>query len=242
MGILIARKHLGLVASEPDPPDLGTLISLMHFNDTPGSSVFTDEVPGRVWTEFGTDLYISNTHAKFGDTSLICGLAGYTRLITDSTDFNLGEAGEVNFEMDIWFYLVDANGGGWGNPICTWRPDVATGPSLAIGGAPTSNTGKIMFEGTSDSLISTTAPTLNTWHHLLINRHDGWMRMFLDGVKDAEGTVVGTASPTTTPFALAGSYYGGSVFRGWLDEFRFVIGAPERTEDFTPPVAPYTYP
>ncbi len=250
MSILIARKHLGSGGSgiiiEPPPIDyLATLKSLMHFDAAHDSQIFDDELPN-IWTPQTPGILIKNTEFKFGGSSMLPS-GESAKITTDGAPFALNVMSDpfqppIDFEMDLWFYLGDSDGGGWGNTICTWRPDVATGPFLVIGGSTTGNTGKIHFASGTEDLISATSPTLNVWHHLLINRHGSVMKMFLDGIEDVSGTVVSTGTSPAIPFAIGGGYYTLSVFRGYIDEFRFSINTPERISNFTPPIAPYVYP
>jgi hypothetical protein len=163
---------------------------------------------------------------------------------TDAADFALGNgAGAVDFETDFWLRLDGSvDNGGWGNTVMSWRPDVATGPYLIIGGSGTDNTGVIRFSGSTGFVQGATTLSLNTDYHILLNRYGGFLRIYLNGVLDGSGTCTTTSSPVTTPFALAGGYYVQSRLRGYLEEFRFVRDAPERTSNFTPPVSAYTYP
>ena len=92
--------------------------------------------------------------------------------------------------------------------------------------------------------IAPSTPTpLGVWYHLALVRAGTSVKLFLNGV--AIGAAVGVVGSVTGGggrFALGsvGEYlgYGGEYGVQWMghvDDFRYTIGAPRYTADFTPP-------
>lgn len=243
MNALIARKHLRPPAGDPPEADPGEILSLLHFDGTNNSTSFPDET-GRVWTRTGTGIVISTAQSPGHGTSSLKSVAGAARsdLRTASSDFLLGSgASQANVEFDFWLRLDSVNNGGWGNYLVCWRPDIASGPQFSAGGTG-ANASKLYFEGSSGAVFGSTTLATATNYHVLVNLYGGLMRIFLNGVLDGSGAMTATGSPSTTDFCLAGGYYTQARLAGYMNEFRFVGNAPERTANFTPPASPYTYP
>jgi hypothetical protein len=240
----IARKHLGAISGvAPPPADSEEVISLLHFDGAHLSTSFTDEVVTNTWVRNGTDaadLFISNSQSKFGGTAARTqpGTGQCDLRPVDPTPFLLGFGPDaVDFETDMWIRRTSSTS--WSEYIMSWQPSVAAGPYLSIGGTNSTYVGKVRFSGTTGSVTGTTVLALNQWYHVLVNRYGGLMRIFIDGVLDASGTMTTTNS---NQFCLFGSYYSQGRLRAYVDEFRFVREPLERSANFTPPILAYTYP
>lgn len=86
------------------------------------------------------------------------------------------------------------------------------------------------------------------WHHILFQRRGATVEIYVDGVVGAgthnAGTNVITDIPNTYRFRLNGAYNNATsdniqTFTGYMDEFRFTVGAPRAAGNFTPPVSPH---
>lgn len=86
-------------------------------------------------------------------------------------------------------------------------------------------------------------PSADTWYHVTISRDGTNFRMFIDGTQ-LGATEVSSASITSRSDSLEIGYFdlGATdyVLDGWIDEFRFSVGVPRWTTDFTPPTEAYS--
>ena len=82
-------------------PYFSNVVSLMHFDGANGSKVFTDQIAGRTWTNFGTDIAISTAQSKFGGASLNGGNINSNYLVSDTpaSDFTFGTG---DFTIELW--------------------------------------------------------------------------------------------------------------------------------------------
>jgi hypothetical protein len=81
------------------------------------------------------------------------------------------------------------------------------------------------------------------WHHIEMSREGttGLLRLFIDGVLEGSLTT-STAAITDSTGALcvgAENNIGANPWQGWIDEFRFSVGAVRHTANFTPPEKAY---
>jgi len=119
--------------------------------------------------------------------------------------------------------------------------------------------GQIAFgvnNGTAgQTIVGTTVVADLVWHHIAVTRNatSGQLRLFVDGVLDAEGSGPlgdlsyrdgrATAWPNSDPFLVLGAekHDAGAAYpsyNGWLDELR-VSTVVRYTNSFTPPATPF---
>ena len=65
--------------------------------------------------------------------------------------------------------------------------------------------GRPRLYATSDRVVASKSIPIGAWTHVVITRSSGSLKLYLDGVLDAQGTWSGTFAPTTVGGSLAGS-------------------------------------
>lgn len=196
----------------------GSVKSLLHFDDTPGSNSFLDEVPGVIWNNIGSPV-ISSTH-QFDVGSGVFGSNGYIHS-TVQPFYHVGLT--VDYTLEFWFKVIN------------WNPGDHTMMSLdfknvQFGAQASGSYMQFFWEiyGSSWTTFPVTSNILTSdtnWHHIAITRNFGKTKMFVDGV---------LASSTDNPMPIYQTYDSYIGARGdgtvtssgqWLiDDFRATIG------------------
>lgn len=244
-GILMVNPLVGFGAAPPAGGGGGGVGNdeytkiLLHFDGTHGSTTITDDNAGgsaHTWTATGSS--ISTTESKFGGASLDCGAsAGYVTT-PDHADFTLGTS---DFTVDFWF-----NRQGYGTPQY---------PFLHAGSGGATNWGVVgEFISINDKLQcyvrsgssaeghcrSTSVFNATGWHHVAYVRSGSNFYLFIDGVEEATATGSGSVNDSSGSFAVGcRADTLGSIFNGYLEEFRLSVGIARWTSGFTPPTAAY---
>jgi hypothetical protein len=89
--------------------------------------------------------------------------------------------------------------------------------------------------GVANDLTYTVTLTANTWYHVAITRAASTVRIFLNGVQGASGTVTSNYSATGT--LTIGPQYSSN---GYMSNIRIVKGVAVYTGNFTVPTSPLT--
>ena len=176
---------------------------------------------------------ISTSVFKYGTGSVRTGSGNYLYTpIKSQFQFAAGD-----FTVETWAYVVN---------------NVATACLLDCNQAGSnfgwfleySNTRGLLFymgTGTSGSDVRyATTPALTTWTHLAVSRQSGTLRLFIDGVLVASGSLP-NSSVATLPLLVgaANSYTTTYYFDGYLDDIRITKGIARYTATFTPPTAAF---
>lgn len=213
---------------------------LLHFEGQDGSTAITDSNTGsvaRTWTPIGTAQLDSSTK-KFGSTSALVNAGGDGWSTPDHADFALGSS---DFCIDAWFNCTAPLG--FARAISGQGDDAFTSASSYIIRRQTNgvmclyvgNSGAPIFDGTT--IFS---DTINTgWHHIAVTRSAGTFRMFIDGKLEAIATSAFVIPDSSLAHYVGRRSPGSDGWIGWIDEFRFSVGTPRWTKDFTPPRRPY---
>jgi len=207
-------------------PDFNSVVSLLHFDGTDGSTTFTD-VKGLSWTASGA-AQIDTSQSKFG-TSAVLFDGTDDQISTSGTGFEFG-AGD--FTIECWVRFSTVSG-------LQFLMSTSGSPYIWIEINNTS-AGKMTayIHGTNRS--STNDINANQWYHVAISRASGAAKFFLDGVQ--QGTDVSTSAGPAGSLrwggasGLAGS---SSFLNGWIDEARVTKGVARYTANFTPPTAAF---
>lgn len=216
-------------------PHFSSVVALLPMNGSNDSTTFTD-ITGRVWTPFG-NAKISTTQSKFnGSSGLFDGVSDYISTAA-SSDFAFGTG---DFTVECFVYIKS-----WTN----------TSPYL-IGNYTGAASGKWGFyinaSGTqlgfrhADSVVihQNCSMSLNTWHHVAVDRISGSLKMFVDGFKlaaDAAFTANLNASSVVAIGALAPSYPNNDELDGHMAEMRVTKGVGRYTDDFSSPAGAYPH-
>lgn len=215
-----------LAAADPivaDLPATGTdplwasVISLLRFNGTNGSTTFTDDTGLRTWTANG-NAQISTTTPRNGTG---CGLfdgTGDGLTPTNAADFALG-TGDFSIELDVRI------GGA-----------LSANQVLFLSGATTASSGSFYIGLTAPRLVSvysyvsnatlitsSISLTDNTWHRIEVSRSGNVLRLFVDGA--LAGSISNTQNFTAGTAARVGMVSDGTFsFNGRMDNFRVTKG------------------
>ena len=170
--------------------------------------------------------YSKNTHSG---SMVFDGVDDYLS-VPDSTNLDFG-AGDWTIEH--WFYKT----GALKNYDSLW-------------GKFASNAGYWMHIGASGNILmgydgnnygtSTETIKLKRWYHIATVRHNGTLKVYLDGVPTSISYSYGGNNDNSTPF-LIGALNGFSrPTEGLISDFRIVKGTAVYTSAFTPPSQPLT--
>lgn len=209
--------------------------SLVHFNGTNGSTVFTDSIGVFTWTPSG-GAQLGTLHAKFGSASLDITAGGSL----SSSTFAITSVWTA--DAQVWFIDNTVDHGVMS--LVGPTPFNATAISAGNNGSPAIYS----FSRTGATLGGTTSGTKTTWNtgqfyhfEMTYDFVAGKYYFYVDGVKDAE--LVDATAPSGSGWQLqlgVDTNFGNSLF-GYIDEFRFTDATehPSGT-GFSPPVAEYT--
>ena len=252
MTLLTEPTRIVLAKGQPVPNDpylYTNTVLLLHGDGTNGSTTIVDssKVAGspKTVTAFG-NAQISTAQSKFGGASILFDGTGDRLTVPDSNDFEFGSG---NFTIESWVRLTS----GGNNKVVfakSNRNDSGGIGSFALNITPT-NTVVILASssvGPTGSLwqveqTSTTALSLNTWHHLAFVRNGNVFSLYIDGISSASTTqaitlvnnaevlTIGTLGYTSGTFV--------NDFPGYIDDLRITKGIARYTSNFTPPTAPF---
>lgn len=176
----------------------------------------------------GGQPIISTTTAPTGmSSSIYFGPAGSVgRLITGTVSGISPGAGNYTFEG--WIYLLSSN-----TPEkAVWRVTCSGTPSLYIFSLVNN---KMFVYDNSAGTICTQATTIpiNTWTHVAAVRNgtgSNNVRIYINGVQQAQGTQASSINPTQIAINDATTY----PFDGYFSNLRFVSGVALYRSNFTP--------
>ena len=213
-------------------PNYSQITTLLHFDGTNGTQVFTDNGPGAL--TFGgnnANPVLTTTDPKFGTASVTFpGTAGSYVSCTNGAPFAFGTS---DFTIEFWLNRVNVNSYIFGNVSSA----LATNYTAAIG-----PTGLINFSSGngSNSLLATTAVASGTWTHIAITRSGSTFRMFINGVLDATATLTPNFSSTSTFAIGAVGTTAATTLSGRIDEFRITNGFARYTSSFNVATAAFS--
>jgi hypothetical protein len=202
---------------------------LIHSDTSDGDTTFVDSSPDNhsITTVNGPPQH-KDTVAKFGNTSMYPN-GGGLKFIPISSEFDL----TGDFTIDCWFYSTgDQNYGHFftfgGNGSFTFKIDSA-------------DPGKCYVYGNNLSTsIFSNSVTLHTWVHVALERYNGVLYGYLDGVKNLTVSWNATITGESNVYAFTGEANSSEDLHGYIDEYRFLNGyADYKGVDFTPPLQPY---
>jgi hypothetical protein len=231
MALTLLAAFLALAAPAWGVVDDNYTKSLLHLDGVDGSTTFTDEARGKVWTPLGT-ARIKTEQSKFGGASAFFDGSGSYIETPNSLDF---EPGAEPFTIDFWIYPLDT---GSTSPYLAGKslPDFGQGYDIRLYNQTIHVVG---VNGWDTNIRSDASATINAWHHIAVSSTADTVYLFIDGVQ--KGTCPrSTIASQNIPFRIGlTTNYGGTAFNGYLDEFRFSKGIARWTANFTPPAAPY---
>jgi hypothetical protein len=184
---------------------------------------------------------ISTSVFKYGTGSVRTGSGNYLSTPMKSQfQFAAGD-----FTVETWAYVVN-------NVASAILLDcAAAGTNFGWFLEYSSARGMFFYMGTGSGgsgVTYATTPALTTWTHLAVSRQSGTLRLFINGVLVASGSLPNSSVATLPLLAgAANSYTTTYYFDGYLDDIRITKNIARYTTTFTPPTAAFpnlgpTYP
>lgn len=207
----------------PDPY-FANVVSLLHFDGVNGSPIFTDQIPGRVWTPVN-GMAISTAQSVFGGASGLSGSA-IAALISDTpaSDFTFG-TGDFTIEFahrtpaslaSFYFPLDFRSASGDVKPCFLYNGawQYYTAGSVRITGSPA---------------------TVNTWYRIAYSRVSGVGRLFVNGTQQGSNYVDSNNYVQCRAIINgAGDNPGTFGANTWWDELRITKGIGRYTTNYIP--------
>lgn len=201
--------------------------SLLHFDGTNGSTIFTDQLPP-TWTPVGT-AQISTTNPKFGTGS--GAFSGGARIDSNNlAAFNLG-TGDYTIEMQIIFSSVAGQ-----QNFFDLNTVLGTNPNGRLVMYLFSGAIRIFNPPLGDIIMTGFTPVINTWYAFALSRIGTTVRFFADGIQRGPN---GTSAVDVNQQVVHLGSDGAQHLSGRLDEFRFTKGVARYTSNYTPQTAPF---
>jgi hypothetical protein len=205
-------------------------LTLLHFDGANGSTTFSNSGWFDRPVERIGSAALSTAQSRFGGSSLSVPNASGVRTAIPKIGFS-------DLTAEAWVYVPTGTSAAWRGLIGLGNS--TGGPSLyARGPGGGWNPRSYNFAGASDVVHQNEIP-FDTWSHVALVRHNGVVRVFLNGIASTQSSV------STGPI-LAGTMHvgcvndaGGENFLGFIDDARLLVGLPLYTTDFTPPTAPF---
>lgn len=213
-------------------PNYSQISTLLHFDGTNGTQVFTDNSPTPLtFTGNNANPVLTTADFKFGTASVsFPGTTGSYISCATGAPFAFGTN---DFTIEFWLNRSNVNAYIFGNVSSA----LATNYTAALGPA-----GAINFSSGNgtNSLAGATAVVSGTWTHVAITRAGSTFRMFINGVLDATATLNPNFS-STTPFAIgAVGTTVAATLNGKIDEFRVTNGFARYTSSFAVATAAFS--
>jgi len=226
----IASKRIGT---------FDTNISLMlHFSGGAGTTTIIDDSYYHCSVAANSGARISTTNTKFNVSSCIFDTTGNFLAISNSGGFN-----QVGFSAGVWtidfWVLIESF-----NNYTLWTQGTDTNNYTYL----TLNTnGVLRFlvvqNGTSIVNIPTGNVAVNTgdWFHVSVVENGDDYYIFSSGVLRITSSNTGRAQNYSGNFEIGGAgFTGGSVFRGYMDEFHIANNRALWISDYQAPTAEYS--
>ena len=240
-GIIVCGGTLPpLPVLPPEPPSdplWDNVVLLCHYDGVDGSAIIDSSPFHHSFTTI-TGQAITTAQARFGPSSLQCGLSGFSYN-------NTGDSGawwfdDGPFTVEMWIrptvglitltVLVCQHG----------NTGLDRGWALWFDGA-----GHLQFSysttGTDYPAVSGSyVPTLNQWVHIAADRDaSGVLRVYADGVVVASATVTAAFWDSHYGLFVGGDLNSGRQFIGQIDDLRITKGIARYGGAFDPPTEPF---
>jgi len=204
---------------------------LLHMDGTNNSTSFVDEC-GRSVSVEGNAKIVTATSKFNGACAYFDGDGDYV-YVPNSSDFNPGYS---DLTWDFWVKRSAINTTMYG---MGQQNDTTDEQYFRFN---INNT--LHFRLTTPYYLATSATITDTttWHHVAIVRHNGIVKIYIDGVADSNTADFTNANGINfiSNFSVGRTgNYASDNFNGYLDEVRVSIGIARWTANFTPPTTQY---
>jgi hypothetical protein len=215
------------------PVPAGDTVLLLHMDGANGSTTFTDSSANEHTVTSNGNAAISTTESKFGGAS--GDFTGYgDNVQVTPTDPEMFAYGTGDFTIEGWIYPTAPD------PGTTIYSQTESGFNyLAL---QISDGNLFLDHGLTNPGTYVWGPAVsnNTWQHFALCRHNGVMRLYLDGVGgDPVNSDFDFNNLTYLPTIGGYSHTDTYAFNGYIDELRITKGAAVYTGNFTPPSLPF---
>jgi hypothetical protein len=218
-----SHQQLLLGGASGTDPFFANVISLVHFDGTPGDTTYIDQIATRTWGFGAPAPTLSNVQVKFGPTSLLVPGAGNVAVVSGAG----GDAfGSSDFTIEFWFNPTTLTGVMIILDFRSANPDAA--PAIYFDGTT------INYFTANAIQITGTAISTGAWTFIALSRVSGNTRMFFDGIQ-VGSTYVDSNVYTNVHMLLGSGFNGAQFINGFIDEYRVTSGVGRYTSNFTPP-------
>lgn len=212
-------------------PYAASVISLLHFDGSNGSTTFTDQVPSRSWGASGGSA-ISTAQSKFGGSSLNVPVSSNISLTSPTSAWVM--TGDLSVEC--WM-LTNLTGG-----LAGILSIITSGNALRVGPSSSTAIGITIGGGATRSAGDGGGSIYGRWVHCFFGRQgtttyvacNGVMTTFTSELTNMSGTI-SSVTVGSMP-AIGGSPY------HYIDDLRVTAGVCRYTSSFTPPTSAYPNP
>jgi hypothetical protein len=209
---------------------------LIHGNEGSGQS-FTDSSLSNIPIVAVGDVTHSTTQYKFSGGSIYFDGSGDYLDVGNSNAAYTDVFYDVNgldFTYDFWVYRT---GSGRRGLISSYPP---TGGSYDDIELEFTSANKIMCGFRSSpsvfhSVTTTSVLSADTWYHVALIRHNGLLKIYVNGTLEHTNSTVWTGDIENRGGALLVGTYAAMDHQGYMDEIRITIGSALWTQNFTPP-------
>lgn len=212
MGISPTSGSLGLAGD----PNWSSVVSLLHFNGTDGSTTITDQ-KGLTWT-VTSNSRLATAQSKFGTSSIINSTGNILGPTSVGTAIGTGD-----YTIEMWLYPTSNSSE---TAVLTFSAGPVAGMFYETDGTIT------WWESSVKRITSTDTAPLNTWTSVAITRTSGTVRMFINGVLQAS-----TYTSSTDLSGNACRYLNENdtlaPYVGYVDEAR-ITSVSRYTTSYTP--------
>jgi hypothetical protein len=227
-----------ITGSEKTPVDpvFNNVSLLLHGNGTNGSTTITDSSPSpKTVTAVGNAQISTAIADPFGNSTGVIAFDGtgdYLTLLANSL-FSF----DADFTVEFWIYYSSS---AVQIILDTRNADTITNYVLYLDPSD-----KVVFRYTASTLTSAQSVSKNQWVHVAVTRASQTIRLFINGVVDANTVVLaGVVNSASFPSIGGGRSTGsdtvsGYYLNGYIDDLRITKGIARYTANFTPPAAPF---
>jgi len=212
---------------------LGTGNLCIHSDTTNNSTTFTDSSANHYTLTANGNVKHSTTQQKFGASSIYFDGSGdylsgipLASLLTNSS-----------WTVDCWVNL-ETSLTVYGHGICGCLSGTNVGWGISVLGTNyTTNQNKVALFTNGDWRVYSNTISLNTWNHIAIVCNAGSINIAVNGIFGST-PYTGTKTTNGTNITIGSQYASPTAnfaYKGFLDEFRIVVGQAVWTANFIPP-------
>ena len=227
------------IAPFPNPTDpyFSSVTLLMHMEGANNGTTFTDEKSATI---SNTSVTTSSTYSKFGTSAFFGSTTSSAEALTitsSKTPYTFTD----DFTIEFYIYPLVVSGASYGTGVIDARdPGLTASSGWIVAFGYSGHANKYAFSYNNILINSDNAAVANTWTHYAITRSGTTVRMFIDGIQQAQTvSISGTIPAAQFNIGAYSSGYYDSGIAGYLDELRITKGVARYTSNFTPPTAPF---